>query len=198
MLVFSRCCIGARMVMRCQYSILLNTGNESRSKGTKARVLKMVNETKSTRRRRHRGDRRKALRSATGESKLTLLKGVSSSSITGASSLENVYESDKEEPTLDRRTELVKGESRTKLLQGISSSETTSSSITRQNTDKPRIMARAASLLPTRNAVEKKKKKQRPQEKLDTVVTPSLSTFHRIRTCHFTSLVNNRQPPEVI
>jgi hypothetical protein len=117
---------------------------------------------------------------------LTLLKGVSSSSITGASSLENVYESDKEEPTLDRRTELVKGESRTKLLQGISSSETTSSSITRQNTDKPRIMARAASLLPTRNAVEKKRKKQRPQEKLDTVVTPSLSTFHRIRTCHFT------------
>ncbi len=147
--------------MRCQYSILLNTGNESRSKGAKARVLKMVNETKSTRRRRHKGDRRKALRSATGE-------------------------------------KLVKGESRTKLLQGISSSETTSSSITRQNTDKPRIMARAASLLPTRNAVEKKKKKQRPQEKLDTVVTPSLSTFHRIRTCHFTSLVNNRQPPEVI
>jgi hypothetical protein len=61
-------------------------------------------------------------------------------------------------------------------------------------------MARAASLLPKRNPLEKKKreKKQRPQEKLDNVVTPSLSTFHRIRKCHFTSLVNNCQPPEVI
>ena len=165
----------------------------------------MVTKTRSTRRRRNnKGDRRSALRSARGESELTLFKGVSSSSVT-ASSLENIYVSDKEEePVLNRRTELVKGESSTKLLQGISSSETTSSSITndpRQNTDKHRIVARAASLFPARNVQpvekkKKKKKKQRPREILDDVVPPE---FVYIPTnSHVPLSVIGEHPPEVI
>lgn len=165
-------------------------------------TMMMVTKTRSTRRRRHnKGDRRSALRSARGESELTLLKGVSSSSV-NAPSLENLHVREQEEPVLDRRTKLAKGESSTKLLQGISSSETTSSSVTntaRQSADRHRIIARAASLFPARNvqSVEKKKKKKlRPQEKLDDVVPPE---FIYIPTnTHVPLYVIGEQPPEII
>lgn len=120
------------------------------------------------------GNRRSALANNRGESELTLLRGISSSST--ASSLQDLFV-DESPVVKDRRKELVKGESSTKLLQGVLSSETTitDDDDSRRGRDRHGIISRAASLFPAQKVEtdkKKKKKKLRPQEKLPNVVPP--------------------------